>query len=101
MHEILDLFAKSIVFELQKWFIPKNKWQLTLQGGHPPTCPCAPPQLRPCVPPYNSLPFTKYLTHYKVFPCNELGICCLLPYNISNTKTILKTVGYTKKTTFT
>ena len=39
MYEIQDLFAKSIVFELQKWFIPKNKWQLTLQGGHVPLCP--------------------------------------------------------------
>ena len=33
MLEIQKIFAKSIVFELQKWFIPKNKWQLTLQGG--------------------------------------------------------------------
>ena len=41
---------KSIVFELQKWFIPKNKWQLTLQGGG--TCPCAPPSATSLPPQY-------------------------------------------------
>ena len=33
MPEIQELFSKSIVFEVQKWFIPKNKYQLTLQEG--------------------------------------------------------------------
>ena len=49
MLEIQEIFAKSIVLELQKCFIPKNKWQLTLQGGG--MCPCAPPSATSCLEP--------------------------------------------------